>query len=157
MTSRTAIAIRHVPFEDLGLAHPQLVAAGFDVAYRDATEDELAAIVADDPDRTVRLAAIERLEAVDALARVLDDDAVADAAARRIQTLCAQQGRALPDHPRLRALNLLQANPDERRSRIARAAALLPSRITALAGIAPSAGSSAVHAAPPVSWRGRGR
>jgi GMP synthase (glutamine-hydrolysing) len=36
MTSRTAIAIRHVPFEDLGLAHPQLVAAGFDVAYRDA-------------------------------------------------------------------------------------------------------------------------
>ena len=45
----------------------------------------------------------------------------------------------------------------ERRSRIARAAALLPSRITALAGIAPSAGSSAVHAAPPVSWRGRGR
>jgi exonuclease SbcC len=79
---------------------------------------ELAALVADDPDRTVRLAAIERLDAMEALARVLDDDAVGDAAARRLQTLGARGGVALPDHPRLRALTLLQANPDERRSRI---------------------------------------
>jgi exonuclease SbcC len=80
---------------------------------------ELAALAADDPDRNVRLAAIERLEAVDALVRMLDDDAVGDVAARRIHALCAQQGSPLPDHPRLRALNLLHANPDERRSRVA--------------------------------------
>jgi GMP synthase (glutamine-hydrolysing) len=38
---RTAVAIRHVAFEDLGLLAPILDAAGWDVSYRDAAVDDL--------------------------------------------------------------------------------------------------------------------
>src|SRR6476659_2170630 len=84
-----------------------------------ARSTDLAALLADDPDRSVRLATIERLDAIDALTRALDDDGVGDAAARRIHALCTRSGAALPEHPRLRALGLLQADPEELRSRIA--------------------------------------
>jgi GMP synthase (glutamine-hydrolysing) len=38
---RSAIALRHVAFEDLGLLAPVLEREGFDVAYRDAALDDL--------------------------------------------------------------------------------------------------------------------
>ena len=38
---RTAVALRHVAFEDLGLLGPVLAAAGWDVSYRDAPIDDL--------------------------------------------------------------------------------------------------------------------
>lgn len=38
---RTAVALRHVPFEDLGLLQPILRQAGWAVAYRDAPRDDL--------------------------------------------------------------------------------------------------------------------
>jgi GMP synthase (glutamine-hydrolysing) len=38
---RTAIALRHVAFEDLGLIEPMLIALGWRVEYRDATLDDL--------------------------------------------------------------------------------------------------------------------
>ncbi len=37
----SAIAVRHVPFEDLGLLAPLLRRRGWDIAYRDAAVDEL--------------------------------------------------------------------------------------------------------------------
>jgi len=40
--TRTAIALRHVAFEDLGLIEPLLTALGWSVSYRDATLDDLA-------------------------------------------------------------------------------------------------------------------
>jgi GMP synthase (glutamine-hydrolysing) len=42
MTHRSAIAIRHVAFEDLGLLAPVLEKSGFDVSYREASIDDLA-------------------------------------------------------------------------------------------------------------------
>lgn len=41
---RTAVAIRHVHFEDLGAFRPELEAAGFTVQYRDAGVDDLRAL-----------------------------------------------------------------------------------------------------------------
>ena len=38
---RSAVALRHVAFEDLGLLAPVLAREGFDVAYRDAAIDDL--------------------------------------------------------------------------------------------------------------------
>jgi GMP synthase (glutamine-hydrolysing) len=40
----TAVAIRHVPFEDLGAFRPELEAAGFAVRYHDAGVDDLRAV-----------------------------------------------------------------------------------------------------------------
>lgn len=40
--SRTAVALRHVAFEDLGLIAPLLDSLGWTVVYRDATLDDLA-------------------------------------------------------------------------------------------------------------------
>jgi GMP synthase (glutamine-hydrolysing) len=39
---RTAVALRHVAFEDLGLFEPILAAAGWSVSYRDAPLDDLS-------------------------------------------------------------------------------------------------------------------
>ncbi|MBM3510638.1 MAG: glutamine amidotransferase [Alphaproteobacteria bacterium] len=39
--SRRAVAIRHVPFEDLGVIAPLLRRRGYDLAYRDAAVDSL--------------------------------------------------------------------------------------------------------------------
>lgn len=41
---KTALAIRHVHFEDLGAFGPELEAAGFSVQYRDAGVDDLRAL-----------------------------------------------------------------------------------------------------------------
>jgi GMP synthase (glutamine-hydrolysing) len=38
----SAVALRHVPFEDLGLLAPILSAAGWDVTYREAPSDDLS-------------------------------------------------------------------------------------------------------------------
>lgn len=84
-----------------------------------AEADRLARMLVDDPDRAVRLAVIERIDAIDVLSRVLDDAAVGDVAARRIAALAKAQGRPLPDHPRLQSLGLAQANPQEQQARIA--------------------------------------
>jgi GMP synthase (glutamine-hydrolysing) len=40
--TRTAIALRHVAFEDLGLIEPLLTALGWSISYRDASLDDLA-------------------------------------------------------------------------------------------------------------------
>jgi GMP synthase (glutamine-hydrolysing) len=39
---RTAIALRHVAFEDLGLIEPLLVSLGWNISYRDAALDDLS-------------------------------------------------------------------------------------------------------------------
>jgi GMP synthase (glutamine-hydrolysing) len=39
---RSAIALRHVPLEDLGLSGPTLNAAGWNVTYREAPADDLS-------------------------------------------------------------------------------------------------------------------
>lgn len=41
MPKRSAVALRHVPFEDLGLLQPLLERAGYDIAYCDAPVDDL--------------------------------------------------------------------------------------------------------------------
>ncbi len=46
--SRTAIALRHVPFEDLGCFAAPLAAAGYDLRYLEAGRDDLAAAAAAD-------------------------------------------------------------------------------------------------------------
>jgi hypothetical protein len=91
-----------------------------DAAAAASCRDALAELLGSDPDRGVRLACIERLDSIDALATVLDDDTVADAAARRIVTLARSRGSEPPGHPRLLALGLLDASADERASRLAR-------------------------------------
>lgn len=52
---KTVVAIRHVPFEDLGSFAPSLVAQGYTIQYRDAGMDDLAAIDALAPDLLVVL------------------------------------------------------------------------------------------------------
>ncbi len=47
---KRAIAMRHVPFEDLGTFEPALRERGFAVTYVDATTDDLGAIAAAEPD-----------------------------------------------------------------------------------------------------------
>ncbi len=43
---RRAVAIRHVPFEDLGVLAALLHRRGYDVAYRDAAIDDFGARLA---------------------------------------------------------------------------------------------------------------
>jgi len=52
---RTALAIRHVHFEDLGSLEPQLANAGYRVSYADAGLDDIAALDALTPDLLVVL------------------------------------------------------------------------------------------------------
>jgi len=54
---KTAVAIRHVHFEDLGAFRPVLEAAGYAIGYRDAGIDELAALRGEDIDLLVVLGA----------------------------------------------------------------------------------------------------
>ena len=55
MNVRTALAIRHVNFEDLGTLEPVLREAGYRIAYADAGIDDLTAIEAIAPDLMVVL------------------------------------------------------------------------------------------------------
>lgn len=89
--------------------------ASLDTAGARARRDDLARLLEDDPDRAVRLAALERLDAIDVLARLLDDTAIGDAVARRIETLARASGAALPAHPRL-ATGRLAAAPEAERA-----------------------------------------
>jgi GMP synthase (glutamine-hydrolysing) len=52
---RTAVAIRHVAFEDLGLLAPVLESSGWSVSYREASIDDLACRLLDDADLLVVL------------------------------------------------------------------------------------------------------
>lgn len=52
---RTAIAIRHIHFEDLGTLEPLLRARGYAVQYADAAMDNLAVLDAEAPDLLVLL------------------------------------------------------------------------------------------------------
>jgi GMP synthase (glutamine-hydrolysing) len=52
---KTVIAIRHVPFEDLGFFAASLMAQGYEIQYRDAGVDDLGAIDALAPDLLVVL------------------------------------------------------------------------------------------------------
>jgi len=52
---RTAVAVRHVPFEDLGLLAPLLARRGFDVTYLDAGVDAITGPVLEDADVVVVL------------------------------------------------------------------------------------------------------
>ena len=54
---KTAVAIRHIHFEDLGAFRPVLEAAGYAIGYRDAGIDELAALRGEDIDLLVVLGA----------------------------------------------------------------------------------------------------
>lgn len=55
--SRTAVAIRHVHFEDLGIFGPELEAAGYAIRYWEAGQDESAALRSVDADLLVVLGA----------------------------------------------------------------------------------------------------
>lgn len=89
--------------------------ASLDTAGARARRDDLARLLEDDPDRAVRLAALERLDAIDVLARMLDDATIGDAVARRIEALARASGAALPGHPRL-ATGRLAAAPEAERT-----------------------------------------
>ena len=52
---KTAVAIRHVGFEDLGGFAPPLTSAGFDIRYADAGEHDLTALAPDEDDLVVVL------------------------------------------------------------------------------------------------------
>jgi GMP synthase (glutamine-hydrolysing) len=52
---KTALAIRHVAFEDLGGLAPLLSERGYDVRYAEAATDDLAALDPLDPDLLVLL------------------------------------------------------------------------------------------------------
>ena len=54
---RTALAIRHVAFEDLGLIEPLLVARGYQVSYLDIGVDSLDPQILTQPDLVVVLGA----------------------------------------------------------------------------------------------------
>ena len=53
--TRTAVAIRHVPFEDLGILEGLLAARGFTIAYCEAGVDDVAAVHPVAPDLLVVL------------------------------------------------------------------------------------------------------
>jgi GMP synthase (glutamine-hydrolysing) len=53
--ARTCLAVRHVPFEDLGLFEDVLAAKGFKIGYREAPVDDLAAADLRDCDLLVLL------------------------------------------------------------------------------------------------------
>ncbi|MBX3705262.1 MAG: DUF349 domain-containing protein [Pseudomonadales bacterium] len=89
--------------------------ASLDTAGARARRGDLARLLEDDSDRAVRLAALERLDAIDVLVRVLDDAAIGDAVARRIEALARASGAALPAHPRL-ATGRLAAAPEAERT-----------------------------------------
>jgi len=55
MNARTAVAIRHVAFEDLGLLAPVLKNAGWSVSYCDAATDDLTAPEVDEAELLVVL------------------------------------------------------------------------------------------------------
>jgi hypothetical protein len=80
---------------------------------------ELADLLAKDPDRSVRLAAIERLQRIDTLATALDDPTVGAAAAQRIFELAGATGAPLPDHPRMGAMRLRAATPEQQQRELA--------------------------------------
>ena len=82
-----------------------------------AGQERLAALAADDPDASVRRAAIAHLEDEAALSALLDDPAVADAAAQR---LGGKDSRV--EHPAVRQVRLLAAASAEAALRIAQEA-----------------------------------
>lgn len=53
--TKTAVVIRHVPFEDLGTFEGVLAGRGYTVAYREAGVDDLAAIDPTEPDLLIVL------------------------------------------------------------------------------------------------------
>lgn len=55
MTSRTAVAVRHVHFEDLGTLAAPLHVAGFDIAYRDVGDADYLSFDPIEPDLLVVL------------------------------------------------------------------------------------------------------
>lgn len=54
-SQRTAVALRHVAFEDLGLLRPVLAAGGWEVTYRDVPTDDLADPAIDNADLLIVL------------------------------------------------------------------------------------------------------
>lgn len=52
---KTAVAIRHIQFEDLGLFEPALAAAGYSVTYLDLDGDDLSTLEAQEPDLLIVL------------------------------------------------------------------------------------------------------
>ena len=51
--SQTALAIRHVAFEDLGVLEPLLTGRGYSIRYLDAGIDAIDATTLSSPDRVV--------------------------------------------------------------------------------------------------------
>lgn len=54
-TSKTAVVIRHILFEDLGLFEPVLTAAGYSVIYLDLDSDDVSTLDALEPDLLIVL------------------------------------------------------------------------------------------------------